>query len=117
MASLVIVGGTSVAALAASGTSLRAAARAQHAIEREALTRELWLRVQHTSRLELLALPDSLARGRFAPPFEDHTWQLTSHADAASRGLVHLTLRVLGPDGVTETTSAIYRRVPREAAR
>lgn len=117
MASLVIVGATSVAALAASGTSLRAAARAQHAIEREALTRELWLRVQHTSRLELLALPDSLARGRFAPPFEDHTWQLTSRADAESRGLIYLTLRVDGPDGVTETTSAIYRRVPREVAR
>lgn len=114
IASLTIVGATSVAALAAAGTSVRAAARAQGAIEREALTREFWLRVQHASRTELLVPPDSLARGRFAPPFEDHAWQLTSRPDATLPGLVHLRLLVEGPDGGTETTSAVYRRVPAE---
>ena len=74
MVVLLVIGVTSAAALALYGAHARAAARVPRLViatelAREQLTVLRLLKVPPATRL-----PDSLARGTFAPPFDEYRW-------------------------------------------
>jgi len=110
IAALAIVGATSISALAVAGAGVRTADRARRVHEVQALAQEQLARLELARDEELLALPDSLATGRFAPPFDDYRWEAESRPDARFAGLFAIELVVLWPDGAFATESAIYRR-------
>ena len=72
-----IIGLTAVGSLAAFGSQLRAGARAQIALDAEALAEEQLARIRLLPASSLEALPDSLGSGTFAQPFERYQWTST----------------------------------------
>jgi type II secretory pathway pseudopilin PulG len=113
IAALAIVGATSVGALAVAGAGVRTAEQARRAHEVQALVREQLARVELARDEELLLLPDSLAAGPFAPPFDDYRWEMAVRPDARYNGLFRIELVVRWDDGAFVTESAIYRRPAR----
>lgn len=113
VAALVIIGLSGAAALAAFGAELRASARVRHAQESEALaTHQLTtLRLLPASLLE--RLPDSVASGRFAPPFAEYQWRASTAR--RSEELVELQVEVAWDGGVYALTT--LRHAPRPEAR
>lgn len=110
IAALAIVGATSVGALAVAGAGVRTAERARRVHEVQALVHEQLVRLELARDDELRALPDSLASGTFAPPFDEYRWQAESRPDPRYAGLVTIELVISWADGAFATTSAIYRR-------
>lgn len=113
IAALAIVGATSVGALAVAGAGVRTAEQARRAHEVQALVREHLARVELARDEELQLLPDSLAAGTFAPPFEDYRWEMTARPDAQYAGLFRIALVVRWDAGAFVTESALYRRPAR----
>lgn len=113
IAALAIVGATSVGALAVAGAGVRTAEQARRAHELQALVREQLARLELARDEELRLLPDSLAAGTFAPPFDDYRWEMAARPDARYNGLFRIELVVRWADGVFVTQSAIYRRPAR----
>jgi type II secretory pathway pseudopilin PulG len=112
VAALAIVGATSAGMLAATGAGLRTAARAQHAIEAEALAMELYARLAVADDAVLRALPDSLAGGRFPEPFTEYTWRASVRPQGEWMGLLTVVVEVQGPASGHRLSSALFRRAP-----
>jgi len=106
---LAVVGVASVAALGAFGAELHTAARAQRALEASALAEYQWARLQLLAPQELRPLPDSLASGRFAPPFDTYRWKSTARALPNEEGLIDLTVRIEWEDGAYALQGRLYR--------
>ena len=75
IAALVVVGLGASAALGAVASAVRTESRLEHVLVAEALGQQRLAVVRLLSREQLLRLPDSLARGAFAPPFERYRWR------------------------------------------
>jgi len=112
VAAVAIVGVTAVSALSAVGGEMRTAARAQRALEVEALA---------TSRLDFLALmsdqqlqnlPDSVAKGTFDPPLNGYKWVTTATPLATQAGIYDIRIQVDWKDGSYALRSYVYRRPP-----
>lgn len=110
VAALAIIGATSAGALAAVGGGLRAAERARRAHEADALAQEITARLMLADVVALRALPDSLAEGAFAPPFDDYQWRVDVRPHGARPGVFDTRITIEWTDGIQQTTSAIYRR-------
>ena len=54
-------------------------------------------------------LPDSLARGTFAKPFENYSWRATVKEVRGEPALVELTVRVEWAEGAYALTERRYR--------
>ncbi len=112
VAALAIVAVTSISALAAVGADMRTAVKARRAIEIDALITE---RVEYLSMMtdrELQSVPDSVANGRFAVPFEEYAWATSSSPSPLYPGLYNVEISLAWAGGVHRVTSAVYRRPP-----
>lgn len=74
---LTILSTVIVAILATIGVQLRAADRATKLLVARSLAEERLAVIQLLERDDVLALPDSLAAGRFDIPFESYSWMVT----------------------------------------
>lgn len=110
VAALAIVGVTAVSALAAVAADLRAAERAQRALEVESLVTERFVFLHLLTDRDLQNLPDSVSSGRFDPPFDEYTWTTTSAPSRDYAGLYDIRVVVEWPEGTYSATSAQYRR-------
>lgn len=110
IAALAIVGATSAGVLATTGAGVRASARARQAHEAEALGLELFAQLSLASESTLRALPDSLAGGRFAPPFDEYTWRTAVGPHGEVAGLYDVRIDIMWGDGTQALSSALYRR-------
>lgn len=110
IAALAIVGATSAGVLATTGAGVRASARARQAHEAEALGLELFAQLSLASESTLRALPDSLASGRFAPPFDEYSWRTAVGPHGELAGLYEVRIDVIWADGTQALSSALYRR-------
>jgi hypothetical protein len=99
-----------VGAMAAFGADLRAADRAEHLLPATSLATERLTVLELTDPLTLRALPDSLSRGAFAPPFAQYAWTATAREVRGDPGLMQLEVRVTFPAG--EYTLAVRRHRP-----
>ena len=91
---MTIIAVVSVGTLAAFGADLRAAERAQRMLPAAALAQERLAALEQVTVGPVSALPDSMARGRFDPPFEAYSWTATAKRVRAIAGLVELSIVV-----------------------
>jgi prepilin-type N-terminal cleavage/methylation domain-containing protein len=110
---MTIVGLAAIGTLEAFRGETEAARRARSTLVSHALADERLSVLQLASRSELLALPDSLASGTFAPPFAEYSWHAEAQAARNERDLVDVTVAItLGADTLRRV-GRLYR--PRRA--
>jgi type II secretory pathway pseudopilin PulG len=109
---LAMVGMTAAGALSAAGAGLRATERARRAIEASVLATQRLNALNLLTNNELLSLPDSVTRGRFAPPFEDYRWATEVGVREKEQGVYDVVLRVTWSGGGYTIASALYRTPP-----
>ncbi len=113
---LVIVGMAAVAVLSSFGTTLRTSARARRALEAEALAGQRLAFASLLSNAELSHLPDSVARGRFAAPFEGYGWLTTAKELRGDDALFDVSVEVTWEDGRFALPTRLYRPPPTPGA-
>ena len=104
-----IVGVTAVASLAAFGSQLRAGARAQVALEAEALAEEQLARIRLLPASDLQVLPDSLRSGTFPEPFERYQWTSMVQPVAHEADVHEAKVTIRWPDGEYILATRLYR--------
>ena len=109
---LAIVGLAGVSALEAMGGEIRAANHAAGAYTLSALAQDRLALVALASPRALVSLPDSLARGTFAPPFEAYRWTAQAHAISGERELYDVTVTILGEGREYAVRTRLYRPIP-----
>lgn len=107
VAAMMIIGVVSAGALSAFAADLRAADRAQRALPAAALARERLTLLETIGPTLLRALPDSLAHGRFEPPFDAYAWSAATEARSAP-ALIELRVEVSWDDGSFVLTERRY---------
>jgi type II secretory pathway pseudopilin PulG len=75
IAGLLVIGLTSAAAMELFGTHLRAARRASALVSAVALAQDRLAAIRLADAAQLPRLPDSLARGQYAPPLDGYRWR------------------------------------------
>lgn len=106
---LVIVGMVGVATLSAFAAQTRTAEQAQRGREFVALAKHQLAHVELLSAEELNALPDSLAAGRFAAPFEHHEWSASANRVTEEDDLFDVHVRVSAGDESYDLHTRLYR--------
>lgn len=109
LVAVTIVGMTAVASLAAFGSQLQAGARAETALEAEALAEELLARLRLLPVASLRVLPDSLRSGTFPPPFEGYRWTSTVGARLHEVDLHEATVIVRWEGGEFAVSTRLFR--------
>jgi type II secretory pathway pseudopilin PulG len=109
IAALAIVGATSASVLAAVGAGTRATDRARRTHEAESLALEVHARLAVQREADLRVLPDSLASGQFAAPFDGYTWRATVRPDAVLPGVYQVQIDIEWPGGSQPLHTALYR--------
>ena len=82
VAALFVIGVVAAGALALFAANLRAAAREPALLTATALAQDRLAAVRLLDPRLLRRLPDSLAQGRFQPPFADYRWRTDIRRDA-----------------------------------
>jgi prepilin-type N-terminal cleavage/methylation domain-containing protein len=109
---LAIVGVTSIAALSAAGTELRATEQARRAVEAEALATDRLAAIRILTDEELRQMPDSIASGTFAAPFDRYRWTVESEPTLGEEGLTDISVTIEWGTGAFELRTKLYRRPP-----
>lgn len=113
---LVIVGMVAVATLSTFAAQARAAQQARHGREVVALARHRLAHAELQSADDLDVLPDSIARGRFDPPFEDYEWTTTARPITGEEHLFDVHVRVSSSEASYDLRTRLYRPRRRAAA-
>ena len=109
---LTIIGLIAVGALASVGTQLRTAEHVRDMTEAEVLAADQLALVSLLTATDLQSLPDSVAHGRFPPPFSRYAWRVTSAPIVGEEDLDDVTVRVMWPSGSYTLWTRLYRRPP-----
>ena len=107
---LAIVGVTAVGALGAVAAEARAAHDARTVLEAQALAVHQMALIEMLTGEDLQRLPDSLARGRFDPPFDDYSWTARSVPVLGEEGLTAVSVDVEWSSGLFPLRTMLYRR-------
>jgi prepilin-type N-terminal cleavage/methylation domain-containing protein len=106
---LMIIGVVAVSTLSAVGAQLRAQERAQRVAEVEALAQDRLSALELLTADELQSLPDSIARGRFPPPYTQYTWQAMSRPVLGEEYLNDVGVAITWNGGSSTIYSRIYQ--------
>jgi type II secretory pathway pseudopilin PulG len=109
---LVIVGLVAVGELTSVATQLRAADKAKHLTEAEALAEDRLTVVRLLTPNAMASLPDSVEHGRFAAPFDRYSWQTRSTVLSGDEYLYAVTVRVEWAGGAYTLSTRLYRPLP-----
>lgn len=109
---LTVVALVSIAALAALGAELRAAGRVKEAIPAAALAEHRLSVIRLLPRDDLGLLADSIAHGRFDPPFARYEWRSNVRPVSGDPNLFEAQIRLLWPNGEYTLRSRLYRPAP-----
>lgn len=105
---LVVVGFGAAAALGADAAAVRAESRLEHVTAAEALGQQRLATLRLLTRAQLLRLPDSLARGAFAPPLDRYHWRATSVLAPGEADLFALRVELTWDEGATALETRHY---------
>jgi hypothetical protein len=108
---MMIIGVISAGALSAFAADLRAADRAQRLLPAAALAQDR-LAILETTSLADDVLADSLARGRFATPFDDYTWAASARRLPSLPDLIELRVEVSWNAGSFALTERKFEPLP-----
>lgn len=115
VAALMIVSVTSVAVFGALGAQMRGAERAAAMLEADALARDRLTRMELLNARDLSFLPDSIARGTFAPPLDRYRWTIRAQSVSNERGLFDASVKIEWDEGSHVVATRLYR--PERGAR
>ena len=104
---LLVVGLTATAAAELYGAQMRAARREPRLLTATALGQDRLAALRMVEPEQLARLPDSLARGRFAPPFAEYRWSATAKR-ARLDDLYELDIQVTWLDGQIALSTLVY---------
>jgi type II secretion system protein I len=107
---LFIIGIAAIAALEAVGGELRSHEKVQRTLEAETLADYQLAQTQMLFYEDFVAFPDSLARGRFAEPFDNYSWVTQVEPVVNEENLFRVDLTVSWTGGEYELNTMIYRR-------
>ncbi|MEJ2218706.1 MAG: type II secretion system protein [Gemmatimonadota bacterium] len=110
--SLVILSLVGLAALGAVDRDLDAAIRSRTALESSALAADRLEAVRLVDAAGIASLPDSIAHGRFGPPFEAYSWNADARAVPGAPGLYDVRIEVTWTGGTRSLETWLYRSVP-----
>lgn len=96
---LLVIGLAAAAGLELFAAQARAAAREQELVTAAALAQDRLAALRLVDAGELRRLPDSLAGGRFAPPFAIYRWRAESRRSPADTTLYDLRVEVHSNEG------------------
>lgn len=113
---LTVIGMVAVGALASVGTQLRTATHVRDVTEAELLAADRLALVRLMSATELQALPDSVAQGKFPPPFNRYAWRVTSTPVLGEEDLNDVTVRIVWPEGAYTLWTRLYSRPPADSS-
>jgi len=106
---MTIVAIVGASALAAFGADLRAASRAQQTLPAAALAIDRLVALDLVDAHTLRILPDSIARGTFARPFDNYSWRATVKEVLGEPAFVEITVRVEWAEGAYALTERRFR--------
>jgi hypothetical protein len=106
---MTIVAIIGVAALAAFAANLRTAARVRQMLPAAALAQERLATLDLIDGRDLRVLPDSLARGKFASPFDRYTWRAKAREVREQPALVEIIVYVEWDEGAYSISKRRYR--------
>jgi hypothetical protein len=106
---MTIVAIVGVASLAAFAADLRTAARARQMLPAAALAQERLATLDLIDGRNLRILPDSLARGKFASPFDRYTWRAKAREVREQPALVEIMVQVEWDEGEYSISRRRYR--------
>ena len=109
MVSLAILSLVGISALGAVGRDLDAATRARAALEAAALAEDRLEVVRMLDAAALAAPPDSVARGRFQPPFSAFGWRTEVDPVGDAPGLYDVRIEVLWENRARTLRARLYR--------
>jgi type II secretion system protein I len=109
---LAIVALAAVAVLTALGTELRTAERAQRGLEAVALAEHRLARIRLLPAHALRPLADSLARGRFEPPFDRYSWVATVRPVRNEDDVLDLAVEITWESGAYALRTRLFRPAP-----
>ena len=104
---LLIIGLTAGAALELYGAQMRVIRREPRLLTATTLAQDRLAAVRLLEPEQLKRLPDSLARGRFAPPFAEYRWSATATRSSID-DLYDLRVEVSWLDGRIALTTRLY---------
>jgi prepilin-type N-terminal cleavage/methylation domain-containing protein len=107
---LAIVGVTAIAALSAVGNELRATEYARRALEADALAADRLAAIGILTDEEFRQMPDSIAAGRFPPPFDEYRWTVHAEPVLGEEGLTDITVQIEWGVGSLAIQTKLYRR-------
>ena len=113
---LLLIGLIAGSALELRATQLRAASRGPQLVTAVTLAQDRLAAARLIEPVQLARIPDSLARGRFRPPFAGFRWR-TSVARSREDDLYDVRVEVTWSDGSVELASRIYAPLATEHAR
>jgi type II secretory pathway pseudopilin PulG len=108
---MVIVAVITIGAMGAYGADLRASDRARQLLPAASLARERMSVLDIAAPGSLRMLPDSLARGTFAPPFANYSWTATTREVMGDADLIEMAVHVTWAEGAYDLTQRRYRPV------
>lgn len=103
-----IIGLAAAGVLSAFAAETRSVMQVRSRLESLALAQDVLERVRLADPQERAPLADSLARGRFAPPFAEYSWTARIEPVTNEAGLHSLTVRVIGAEGDFEIRSLLF---------
>ena len=109
---LAVVGLAGVSALEAMGAEIRAADRAAEAYTLAALAQDRLAVIASVSPRTLSALPDTLARGTFPPPFAIYRWTGSVQPVAGAGELYDVTVTISGERRDYAVRTRLFRPLP-----
>ncbi|MCI0432569.1 MAG: type II secretion system GspH family protein [Gemmatimonadetes bacterium] len=106
---LMMLGLTVAFAMALAGEQLRAVQRGGRLIEARALAEDRLSAVGLSPRADLVRVPDSLARGRFEPPFDTYRWNVACTETRDEVDLFDVKIEVTWEDGAYRLETRLFR--------
>jgi type II secretory pathway pseudopilin PulG len=113
---LVILGTVVLALLAATASQVRSADKASVLLVSGALAQDRLSALQLQGYDQLMRLPDSLASGQFAPPFDEFSWQATVAPAGDEYELFSLLVVVEGRGERLPLETLVHRTPPTAGA-
>jgi type II secretion system protein I len=109
---LAIISMVAVGTLSSVGAQLRSTDHAQRTTEALALADERMMAIRLLTLNDLASLPDNIASGRFAPPFDRYSWQVTTQAVSGEVGLYDVVVQINWSEGTYTLQSRVYYPPP-----
>lgn len=113
---LAVIALVAISALALVGQQVHVAAHARQLIRAEVLAEQRMDMLRMLRSYEIQTLPDTIANGRYAPPYNDFTWHVMSLPVINDENLNDVQIDVNWDDGTYTLRTRLYKSPAADSA-